>query len=90
MIYDIFYNILYHGGEREEKRLAIGRYESAFLADLVACYLFEKVKANFHPTIYHRIYIDCGLLVFKGKRKASKIRDWLEEFQKKVNKAAGN
>ena len=61
-----------------------------FLADLVASYLFEKSKANFRPTIYHGIYRDDGLLVFKGKRKASKIRDWLEEFQKKVNKAAGN
>ena len=27
---------------------------------------------------------------FKGKRKASKKRDWLEEFQQTVNKAAGN
>ena len=29
-------------------------------------------------------------MVFKGKRKASEIRDWLEEFQQTVNKAAGN
>ena len=90
IIYYIFYNILYHGGEREEQGLAIGWYKSAFLADLVASYLFEKAKVNFRPTIYHRIYIDDGLLVFKGKRKASEIRDWLEEFQQTVNKAAGN
>ena len=32
---------------------------------------------------------DC-LLVFKGKRKASEIRDWVEEFQQTVNKATGN
>ena len=32
----------YHGGEREEQGLAIGGYESAFLTDLVAFYLFEK------------------------------------------------
>ena len=62
--------------EREKKkRLAIGRYKSAFLADLVASYLFEKAKANFRPTIYHGIYRDDCLLVFKGKRKASEIRD---------------
>ena len=29
-------------------------------------------------------------MVFKGKKKASEIKDWLEEFQKKVNTAAGN
>ena len=40
--------------------------------------------------MYHGIYRDDGLVVFKVKRKASEIRDWLEEFQKTVNKAAGN
>ena len=60
------------------------------MADLVASYLFEKAKANFRPTIYHGIYRDDGLVVFKGKKKASEIKDWLEEFQKTVNTAAGN
>ena len=41
-------------------------------------------------TIYHVIYRDDGLVVFKGKKKASEIKDWLEEFQKTVNTAAGN
>ena len=71
----------YHEGEREEQGLAIGRYESAFLADLVASYLFEKAKPVFRPTIYHGIYQDDGLVVFKGKKNASEIKDWLEEFQ---------
>ena len=43
----------YHGGEREEQGLAIGWYESSFLDDLVAFYLFEKAKLNFRLTIYH-------------------------------------
>ena len=34
----------YHDREIEEQGLAIGGYESAFLADLVASYLFEKSK----------------------------------------------
>ena len=34
----------YHGGEIEEQGSEIGGYESAFLADLVASYLFEKSK----------------------------------------------
>ena len=58
----------YHGGEREEQGLAIGGYKSAFLADLVASYLFERSRSNFHPTTYHGIYIDDGLVVFKGKK----------------------
>ena len=41
----------YYGGEKEEQGLAIGGYELAFLADLVASYLFEKAKAHFYPTI---------------------------------------
>ena len=38
------YNHEYHGGDREEQGLEIGGYESAFLADLVASYLFEKAS----------------------------------------------
>ena len=37
----------YHEGESEEQGLDIGGYESAFLADLVASYIFEKVKPIF-------------------------------------------
>ena len=80
----------YHGGEREERGLAIGGYESAFLADLVTSYLLEKSKANCRPTIYHGIYQDDDLVVFKGKNKSNEIKDWLEEFQQTVNTAAGN
>ena len=29
-------------------------------------------------------------MVFKGKKKAREIRDWIEEFHKTVNKAVGN
>ena len=80
----------YHGGEREEQELAIGGYESTFLADLVASYLFEKASPIFRPTIYHGIYRDDGLVVFEGKKKTSEIKEWLESFQKTVNLATGN
>ena len=43
-------------------------------------YLFEKAKLNFHPTIYHGIYQYDGLVVFKVKKKASEIKEWLEKF----------
>ena len=68
----------------------MGGYESAFLANLVASYLFEKAKAHFYPTIYHGIYRDDRLVVFKGKKSVREIKDWLDEFQKTVDKAAGN
>ena len=61
-----------------------------FLADLFASYLFEKAKANFRLTVYHGIYQDDSLVVFKGKKKASEIKYWLEEFHQTVNTAAGN
>ena len=70
--------------------LTIGVYESAFLADPVASYFFDKAKPIFRPKIYHGIYRYDGLVVFKGKKKASEIKYWLEEFQKTVNTAAGN
>ena len=46
----------YHGVEREEQGFTICGYESAFLADLLTSFLFEKSKLNFRPTIYHSIY----------------------------------
>ena len=57
--------------------------ESAFLADLVASYLFKKVKPIFRPKIYHGIYRDNGLVVFKGKKKASEIKTDLKSFSKR-------
>ena len=45
---------------------------------------------HFYPTIYHGIYRDDGLVVFKGKKSVKEIKYWLDEFQKTVDKAAGN
>ena len=80
----------YHGREREEQGLAIGGYDSLLLADMVASYLLEKAKLNFRRTIYHGIYRDDGLVVFKSKNNASEIKHCLEEFQQTVNTAAEN
>ena len=80
----------YHRGEKAEQGLANGGYESAFLANLVASYLFEKAKAHFYPTIYHQIYRDDKLVLFKGKKSVREIKDWLDKFQQTVDKAAGN
>ena len=79
----------YHGGEREEQGWSIGGYKSAFLANLVASYLFEKATPIFRPKIYNGIYRDNGLVFFKGMKKASEIKDWPEKFQQTVNLAGG-
>ena len=54
----------YNSGKKEEQGLAIGGYELALLAKLVASYLFEINKAILNPTTYHGIYLDYGLVVF--------------------------
>ena len=51
----------------KQKGLAIGGYESAFLADLVTSYLFEKCSNQFKEVLWKGIYRDGGLLVFKGR-----------------------
>ena len=77
----------YHGGEKAEQGLAIGGYELTLLSNLVASYLFEKAKAHFYSTIYHGIYRDDGLVVFKVKKSVKEIKYWLDEFQQIVDKA---
>ena len=36
------------------------------------------------------MYRDDSLVVFKGKKNVKEIKDWLYEFHKTVDKAAGN
>ena len=62
----------------------IGGYESAFLDNLVASYLFERYKALLNPVTYHDIYQDDGLVVLKGNKTVQDINKWLAEFQKTV------
>ena len=57
----------YHGGEKEEHGSSIVGYKPDFLVDLVAPYIFEKLKTLLNWTTYHGIYQYDGLVVFKGK-----------------------
>ena len=72
-------------GDATDKGLAIGGYESAFLADLVASYLFEKTKRHFAYAIYNGIYRDDGFLILNGKRNKSEMIDWLKDFQATID-----
>ena len=57
--------VIYFDGEyyeyhekKKEHGLAIGGYESNFLANLVAYYLLETSKTHFYHTIYYGINHD--------------------------------
>ena len=52
----------------ERKGLTIGGYESAWLADLVASFILDKVEEILKDTTnYAGIYRDDGFIAFKGK-----------------------
>ena len=63
---------------------------SAFLADLVDSYFFEKAKYKFHLIKDHVINRDDGMVVFTGERNTKEVRDWLNEFQQTINESKGN
>eukprot|EP00957_Ditylum_brightwellii_P115705 8825802-Ditylum_brightwellii.AAC.1 len=57
----------------EKLALAIGTYESSFLANNIASFVFEKTKE----------------LILTGKWVKKDIQQWLKGYQKIVNKLAG-
>jgi hypothetical protein len=81
-----------YGGDKpvDEKGLTIGGYASAWLADLVAAYVFECTMECFDDTNYFGIYRDDGIAVFKGNQSSDDILNWLNVFQDKVNNLAAN
>ena len=82
-----------HGGSSNssDRGLTIGGYESAWLADLVASYILEKLAYLFEETTdYHGIYRDDGIVVFIGKWNISDINRWLLTFQLRVNQLCRN
>ena len=56
-----------------EQGLSIGGYELYLLAELVASYLFEKYKNNFHQKIYHGIYHNDRLAILKERRRFKRL-----------------
>ena len=78
------------GSSIDEKNLAIGGYETVFLADLVASYLFELSRDKFYLSKYYSIYCDDGIVVFNGKWTVCHTKKWLLDFQSHINTIAGN
>eukprot|EP00957_Ditylum_brightwellii_P061923 4699357-Ditylum_brightwellii.AAC.1 len=73
----------------EDVALAIGAYESAFLANIVASYVFKEIEECFAKCIFGGIYRDDGLVVFAGRQNKHEIQVWLWKYQSLVNKLAG-
>eukprot|EP00957_Ditylum_brightwellii_P117327 8948610-Ditylum_brightwellii.AAC.1 len=57
----------------EDVTLAIRAYESVFLADIVASYVFEETEECFRECMYRGINRDDGLVVFVGTRNKREI-----------------
>ena len=88
MFQDQYYE--YDGDQDPEDRgLTIGGFESAWLADLAGAYLLIKSRTCFDETLYHGIYRDDGIVVFKGKKIYDDILTWHDNFQAKVNQLTG-
>ena len=68
-----------------KSRLTIGGYESAWLANLVAAYIFEKAAELFNETsCYHGIYRDDRIAVLSGQWTDHDICRWFDTFQLSV------
>jgi hypothetical protein len=80
----------------EMKGLTIGGYESAWLADLAMLYLLDKMGDDrvdnnlLNELTYFGIYHDNGIGIFNGQQTKQEISSWLEQFQAKIDEAAGN
>eukprot|EP00957_Ditylum_brightwellii_P163680 12461971-Ditylum_brightwellii.AAC.1 len=61
--------------------LAIGAYEAAFLANIVASYVFEMTGSCFTECVFRGIYRDNGLVVFSGSKNKKEIQQWLRKYQ---------
>jgi hypothetical protein len=67
--------------------LTIGGFELAFLADLKASYIFDKLNYLLECHIYFiRTYRDYELLVFCGRNTHDWLTQWLATFQQGVDR----
>jgi hypothetical protein len=84
---------LYNGDkEVEDRGPTIGKYKSAWLANLAMAFLLEMIDQNvLDETKYFGIYHDDGIIpVFPGTWMQTEVEDWLLTFQRAINDKAGN
>jgi hypothetical protein len=71
--------------------LTIGSFESAFLADLEATYIFEKLHRLLEQHVrFIGTYYNDEIILFWGNRLNEWLKNWLSIFQKEVDRLLGN
>ena len=60
--------------DAEQRGLAIGGFESAWLSDVVMAFLMENTKNLFEYSIFSGFYRDDGLVFFKDSKKCGTAR----------------
>jgi hypothetical protein len=66
--------------------LTIGRFESAFLEDLEATYIFEKLHHLLEQHVqFIGTYCNNKIIVFRGNKSNVWLQNWLPIFQKEVD-----
>ena len=74
----------------DRRGLTIGGFESAFLADFEATYLFDKLNHIFEShTKFIGTYRDDEIVVFRGNQSNEWLSSWLSTFQREVNRLLG-
>lgn len=73
-----------------ERSLTIGGYDSAWMADLVGGYIFDLAEDHFNMTKFFGLYRDDGNVAFEDVRSIDDLKQWLHDFQSRVNEIVGN
>lgn len=75
----------------ENKGISIGAYEGAFLADLVANFVYAKTAHLYKSKVsYMEIFRNDSLQVWKKIMNQLQLDDWLVKFQAGVDKLLGS
>eukprot|EP00957_Ditylum_brightwellii_P144140 10981983-Ditylum_brightwellii.AAC.1 len=73
-------------GDEDEKKIAIGGYESAFCADVGATYVYKMNESILNKLRYAGTYQDDGLTIFREHLSHRQAIHWLRHFHLQVNK----
>jgi hypothetical protein len=74
----------------DHRGLTIGGFESAFLANLEATYIFDKLKHLLERHVHFiGTYRNDEIVVFCGQRSDAWLLNWLSTFQREVDRLLG-
>jgi hypothetical protein len=74
----------------DRRGLTIGGFESAFLADLEASYIFDKLRHIWERDVrFLGTYRNDKIIVFNGQKSNEWLLNWLRIFQGEVDRLLG-